>query len=312
MRVVFMGTPEFAVSMLTAIHQSKHVLAGVVTTPDRPSGRGRKLKASAVKEKALELGLPILQPEKLRDPHFLEELQSWQADVFVVVAFRMLPANVWKMPSLGTFNLHASLLPQYRGAAPINWAIVNGETKTGLSTFFIDEKIDTGAIIDQTELSIGINETAGSLHDRMMVQGAKLVVKTINSIANGQAKARKQEPPAIIKEAPKIFKPDLLIDPQNDALKIHNLIRGMSPFPGAYAQIIIPSFEGQVKILETRICEDSSDRDAGSLYKKGKRLFLSTGHGDLEILSLQLQGKKRLNALDFLNGQEINEKSKIY
>lgn len=306
-----MGTPEFAVSILSAIHQSEHDLVGVVSTPDRPAGRGRKLRGSAVKEKALELGLPLLQPEKLRDPDFQASLAAWEADVFVVVAFRMLPASVWQMPPKGTFNLHASLLPQYRGAAPINWAIVNGETKTGLSTFFIDEKIDTGAILDQVEMAIGPDETAGSLHNRMMVEGAKLVVKTLNAINEGNAVAQKQVPQGPIMDAPKIFKEHLALDPNSDAQHLHNLIRGMSPFPGAFAQIEIPGFSGQVKILETRISDHRSEHPAGVLYKEGKQLFVSTKSEDLEILSLQLQGKKRLNALDFLNGQDIDENSRI-
>lgn len=307
-----MGTPDFAVAILSAIHQSEHDLVGVVSSPDRPAGRGRKLKASAVKEKALELGLPLLQPEKLRDADFQETLRSWQADIFVVVAFRMLPASVWQMPSKGTFNLHASLLPQYRGAAPINWAIVNGETKTGLSTFYIDEKIDTGAVLDQVEMDISPNETAGSLHDRMMVKGAELVLKTLDNIAIGEAYAKRQNPEGPIREAPKIFKEHLVLDLNKDVQALHNLIRGMSPFPAAFAQIQIPGFEGQVKILETRIVERASGRRPGSLYKEGKKLFVSAKNGDLEILSLQLQGKKRLNALDFLNGQDIDENSRIF
>ena len=307
-----MGTPDFAVAILSAINQSEHDLVGVVSSPDRPAGRGRKLKASAVKEKALELGLPLLQPEKLRDSRFQESLRSWQADVFVVVAFRMLPTSVWQMPPKGTFNLHASLLPQYRGAAPINWAIVNGEAKTGLSTFYIDEKIDTGAVLDQVEMDIGPNETAGSLHDRMMVKGAELVLKTLDCIAKGQAHAKKQNPEGPIREAPKIYKEHLALDLSNDVQGLHNLIRGMSPFPAAFAQIQIPGFGGQVKILETRILESASGREPGSLYTEGKKLFMSAKNGDLEILSLQLQGKKRLNALDFLNGQDIDENSRIF
>jgi len=309
MRVIFMGTPPFAVAMLDGIHQSNHELVAVVSSPDRPAGRGRKLKASAVKERALELELPVLQPEKLRDEDFLKNLESFNADVFVVVAFRMLPKVVWQLPKKGTFNLHASLLPQYRGAAPINWAIVNGESQTGLSTFFIDEKIDTGAVIKQLSLAIGENENAGSLHDRMMPIGAKLVCDTLDDIAAGTAKPVKQESSVEIKEAPKIFKEDLKINFERSAQEIHNLVRGMSPFPGAWANMSVPGFEGTVKILETKLSESESSQKPGQLIKDGKRLYFATTDQNLEILGLQPQGKKRLKALDFLNGQEINENS---
>lgn len=311
MRVIFMGTPPFAVAMLDGIHQSEHELVAVVSSPDRPAGRGRKLKASAVKERALELEIPILQPEKLRDEDFLNELKSFKADVFVVVAFRMLPKVVWQMPNKGTFNLHASLLPQYRGAAPINWAIVNGESETGLSTFFIDEKIDTGAVIKQVKLAIGENESAGSLHDRMMPLGAKLVCETLDAIAAGTVKPVKQDSSEEIKEAPKIFKENLKIDFKQKAQEIHNLVRGMSPFPGAWANMSVPGFEGTVKILETALSNIASTTDPGNLIKEGKQLYIATVDQNLEVLSLQPQGKKRLKALDFLNGQEINENSRL-
>lgn len=311
MRIVFMGSPPFAVAMLDAIHESKHDLVGIISSPDRPAGRGRKLKASAVKERALALELPILQPEKLKNPEFLNSLKAWEADLFVVVAFRMLPKEVWQMPPLGTFNLHASLLPQYRGAAPINWAIVNGEKESGLSTFFIDDKIDTGAVIKQETMAIGSNENAGSLHDRMMEHGAKLVLDTIELISENKAEAKAQAPNAAIKEAPKIFKEDLKIDITKSAQEIHNLIRGMSPFPGAWANLDLPGLKGTLKILESSISEYSSVAAAGSLRKEGKRLFMATKDYDLELLSLQPQGKKRLKALDFVNGQEIDENSCI-
>ncbi len=312
MRVVFMGTPPFAVAMLDAIHTSKHQLVGVITSPDRPAGRGRKLKASAVKERAQQLGLPVLQPEKLRDPDFLADLKKLEADVFVVVAFRMLPGLVWQMPNKGTFNLHASLLPQYRGAAPINWAIVNGEKETGLSTFFIDDKIDTGAIILQSKLEIGENEDAGSLHDRMMESGADLVRETLDTIAEGKAVPQTQEPDGELKDAPKIFKEDLKLEPDNKAADIHNLIRGMSPYPGAWANAKLPGFEGQIKILESRRSERPSIHKPGALHREGKKLFLATADYDLELCSLQPQGKKRLKALDFLNGQEIDQNSLLF
>jgi methionyl-tRNA formyltransferase len=313
MRVIFMGTPPFAVSILDAIQQSNHELAAVVTATDKPSGRGRKLKASAVKERALELDIPVLQPEKLKNPQFIEELAAFKADVFVVVAFRMLPKEVWAMPAKGTFNLHASLLPQYRGAAPINWAIVNGEKETGLSTFFIDEKIDTGAVILQEKMDIGENETAGSLHDRMMVVGAKLVTKTLDLIQNNQVETTIQETSEDLKEAPKIFKEDLRINPNQSVVEVHNLIRGMSPFPTAWCEVKLADFEGSLKIFETRIANsEEQGAPAGKLWSEGKKIYLACADGVLEVLSLQLQGKKRLKALDFLNGQEIDENSLIF
>lgn len=307
-----MGTPLFAASIMEAIFHSEHELVAALTATDKPSGRGRKLQASAVKEKALELGIPLLQPEKLKDPDFIKTLQDYNADVFVVVAFRMLPSLVWQMPPKGTFNLHASLLPQYRGAAPINWAIVNGEKETGLSTFFIDEQIDTGAVILQHKMSIGPNETAGSLHDRMMHDGAQLVLETLELIEKDAAEPLVQESSTELKDAPKIFKENLKIDPSQSATACHNLIRGMSPFPAAWANISIPGFEGTVKILETRMLQDqASGKASGSLWTQGKSIFLACADGDLEVLSLQLQGKKRLKALDFLNGQEIDENSSL-
>jgi methionyl-tRNA formyltransferase len=313
MRVIFMGTPPFAVSILDAIQQSNHELEAVVTATDKPSGRGRKLKASAVKERALELDIPVLQPEKLKNPQFIEELAAFKADVFVVVAFRMLPKEVWAMPAKGTFNLHASLLPQYRGAAPINWAIVNGEKETGLSTFFIDEKIDTGAVILQEKMDIGENETAGSLHDRMMVVGAKLVTKTLDLIQNNQVETTIQETSEDLKEAPKIFKEDLRINPNQSVVEVHNLIRGMSPFPTAWCEVKLADFEGSLNIFETRIANsDEQGAPAGKLWSEGKKIYLACADGVLEVLSLQLQGKKRLKALDFLNGQEIDENSLIF
>jgi methionyl-tRNA formyltransferase len=312
MRVIFMGTPQFAVSMMEAIHLSEHELVGVVTVPDKPAGRGKKLRASAVKERAMELDVPVLQPLKLRDPQFIESLKLLKADVFVVVAFRMLPEIVWRLPSYGTFNLHASLLPQYRGAAPINWAIVNGESETGLSTFFIDDKIDTGAVIDQASLAIGQNENAGELHDRMMVLGSTLVVKTLAAIKDGSAKPKEQASNGDLKIAPKIFKETLKIDPCGEAQAIHNLIRGMSPFPGAWARINIKGEQKTLKIYESKLSSKQSGLGCGALYKEEKKLFMATKNFDLEIISLQPEGKKRLKASDFLNGHEIDENTMIY
>lgn len=307
-----MGTPLFAASIMEAIFHSEHELVAAVTATDKPSGRGRKMQHSAVKEKALELGISLLQPERLKDPDFIAHLRSFEAEVFVVVAFRMLPIEVWQMPPKGTFNLHASLLPQYRGAAPINWAIVNGEKESGLSTFFIDEQIDTGAVILQHKMAIGPDETAGSLHDRMMADGAKLVIETLGLIAREAVQPSVQEANGVLKDAPKIFKENLKLDPKQPTEACHNLIRGMSPFPAAWANISLPGFEGTVKILESKIHSAASRKAAGSLWSEGKSLYLACADGNLEILSLQLEGKKRLKALDFLNGQEINENSRIF
>lgn len=309
MRIVFMGTPEFAVSIMDAIHQSKHELVAVVTAPDKPAGRGRKLRASAVKQYSEKANLPLLQPIKLKDPEFLAELKNYEADLFIVVAFRMLPREVWQMPSKGTMNLHASLLPQYRGAAPINWVIVNGESKTGLSTFFINEEIDTGDIFMQSELDIGSNETAGELHDRMMLKGQTLVLDSIDNIEKGTVSTSVQShiKDDEIKYAPKIFKEDLEINWNNPKEQIHNLIRGMSPFPGAWTNLNLAGDEFKVKIFKSALIDEASPHPPKSLYARGKRLFVALENGQLEVLELQLEGKKRMKALDFLNGQEIDQ-----
>lgn len=313
MRIIFMGTPEFAVSILAAIHQSRHQIIGVVTAPDKPAGRGRKLKASAVKEYALQQELKILQPLNLRDPQFLDELKALEADLFVVVAFRMLPEAVWSLPKEGTINLHASLLPQYRGAAPINWAIVNGEEETGLSTFFINENIDTGDILLQEKLAIGPNENAGSLHDRMMVAGANLVLDTLDQIEGDNLKPLSQ---ASFSEdeliaAPKIYKESLRIDWSKSLLDIHNLIRGMSPYPGAWTELVLGEEKTNMKILAAQPHYHSSSKGFKSLYREGKKLFIGLKDSKLELIELQIQGKKRLKALDFLNGQEITENDHV-
>ena len=237
LRIVFMGTPEFAVTSLGKILDSGYQVVGVITAPDKPAGRGRKLTQSAVKKFALEKGLNVLQPTKLKDAGFLESLEALGANLFVVVAFRMLPEAVWKMPLYGTFNLHASLLPQYRGAAPINWAVINGEKETGITTFFINERIDTGEMILQERTEIGETETAGQLHDRLMVLGAGLVTKTIDLIAADKVKTEVQPESDELKPAPKIHKETCRVDWQKDARSIINLIRGLSPYPGAWSTL---------------------------------------------------------------------------
>ena len=238
LRIVFMGTPEFAVGILDALMKSKHEVVGLVTVADKPAGRGQQVQQSAVKQYALHHDLPVLQPDKLRDEHFLSDLAAFQADLFVVVAFRMLPDLVWKMPEMGTINLHASLLPNYRGAAPINWAIMNGEKETGVSTFFINEQIDTGAIIAQRKTPIGMQMSAGELHDELKDIGAQLTVETVDQIAQGKVPTILQDPNnQNLPHAPKIFKADCEIDWKEEAQLNHNRIRGLSPYPAAWCKL---------------------------------------------------------------------------
>jgi methionyl-tRNA formyltransferase len=305
-RVVFMGTPHFAVESLKRIYESKnHEIVGVVTATDKPAGRGQKLTPSPIKEFAIENQLFLMQPEKLKSTSFLETLQSLKADIFVVVAFRMLPEVVWQMPKMGTVNLHSSLLPQYRGAAPINWAIINGETKTGVTTFFIEQKMDMGNIIDQEEVLIDDSMNAGILHDKLMIVGADLLLKTLDSISNGNFKNIPQQNLEVgeIKEAFKIFKETCKIDWNNDARTIYNLIRGLSPYPAAFSTIYIDQEELTAKIFETQIVQENTKLEIGQTDTDGKS-FLNVGckQGTLSIKSIQLQGKSRLKITEFLNG----------
>jgi len=311
LKIVFMGTPEFAVQSLDAIVRSEHKVVGVVTSADKPAGRGKKLKASAVKEYAVAHKLKLLQTEKLKNKDFLNELERLNADVFVVVAFRMLPEVVWSMPPLGTFNLHASLLPQYRGAAPINYAIINGETESGVTTFFLDKQIDTGRIILQEKCAISKTDDAGSLHDRLMKMGSKLVVKTLNLLASGEYQTTNQlealSKNMELKAAPKIFKEDCRINFNQDVESCYNHIRGLSPYPGAFTELISP--EGKIfllKIFKTEITNRISE--AGSIQTDGKNsLEISCKNGSLIILQLQLQGKKRMQTEDLLRGFKIDQ-----
>lgn len=302
-----MGTPEFAIAPLKAILNSGYDLAAVITTPDKPAGRGKKLMPSPVKKFALENQLPILQPEKLRDPDFIESLKELEPDIMVVVAFRMLPEAVWSVPKLGTFNLHASLLPQYRGAAPINRAIINGEKETGLTTFFIDKKIDTGNLLLRKKILIGENETAGELHDRMMDSGADLVIKTIEGIRDKNLKPLPQsdytEAGTPLKPAPKIFKDDCRINWNSKTLEIHNFIRGLSPYPAA-----ISSLQGNDESFNTKIfrsvpiIEDHSLIPGTIRTDNEKYIRVATQDGFIEIMELQLQSRKRMNTAAFLSG----------
>ena len=304
MRVVFMGTPEFAVGALEAIHQSKHEVLAVVTAPDKPAGRGLKLKASEVKEYALAHQLPVLQPEKLRDENFLAQLRALNADIFVVVAFRMLPEVVYAMPPFGTFNIHASLLPNYRGAAPIHWAVMNGETRTGVTSFFLNHQIDTGDIIGTTEVEIGPAETTGELYERLMHCGAELAVHTLDLVESGQAHPRRQEETTDLKPAPKIFKEDTFIDWSLPARDIFNKIRGLSPFPGACTRIINKKGEEElVKIYEAEITPLNSVKQTGTIEIEQTNSFeIYAKDGKISVKIIQFPGKSRLKITDFLRG----------
>lgn len=314
-RIVYMGTPEFAVAPLDALVKAGNRIVGVVTAPDKPSGRGKKLQSPAVKKYADEhLSCPVFQPEKLRDSEFVSSLRALEADLFMVVAFRMLPEVIWKLPSKGTVNLHASLLPQYRGAAPINRVIMNGEQETGVTTFLIDEEIDTGRILLREKTAIGRDETAGSLHDRLMVTGSELVVRTVDGLAQGTLQATEQSsfdiPADALKKAPKIYREDCRINWADQSRSIHNLVRGLSPYPGAFCYLGCGGDEElQVKIFETRPAETEAGRNAGSLHAGKQQLYVQTGDGALEVLTLQPAGKRKMTAADFLNGfqGEIHE-----
>ena len=306
--IVFMGTPEFAVPSLKAIIDAGYSVPAVITAPDKPSGRGKKLAPSAVKIFAEEQGIKVLQPVKLKDPQFLKELRALNPHLQVVVAFRMLPQLVWDLPPYGTINLHASLLPQYRGAAPINHAIINGENKTGLTTFILDQEIDTGKIILQKELDIGKSETAGELHDRMMVAGADILLRTIEQIRLDQIKPLNQDELASaageLKPAPKIFKEHCLIDWNKPGQDIFNLVRGLSPFPTAYSFLDSPDGnQYMIKIYSTEFEPDMKSDSVGSVATDGKTfLKVAVPDGYIFLKEIQLAGKKRLSIENFLRG----------
>lgn len=306
LRVVFMGTPEFAVPSLQLLHESRHQVVAVVTVPDKPAGRGMKIQYSPVKTYALEHGLPLLQPPKLKDPDFLKQLSSFQADLFVVVAFRMLPAEVWQMPPKGTINLHASLLPQYRGAAPINWAIINGEKVTGVTTFFIEHQIDTGNLLLSEKVDIGPDETAGQLHDRLKTIGAQLLLRTVDAIEEGTVKPIPQNSLNVnetLKTAPKIFKDTCRISWDRTPFEIHNLVRGLSPVPGAFSYLTHGSQKWLTKIYQVRPLMQQHALKPGNIISDGKTyLRVASQQGLVEILSLQLEGKKKLPIEEFLKG----------
>lgn len=307
LKIVFMGTPDFAVGILDTIYQKNYEIVGVITAPDKPAGRGQKVSTSAVKEYALEKNLRLLQPTNLKSEDFLAELKSLEANLQVVVAFRMLPEVVWKMPKLGTFNLHASLLPEYRGAAPINWAIINGETKTGVTSFFIDDKIDTGAMILSKATEIGANETAGELHDRLMHLGSETVLETLQLIEAGKATTTLQENNPDVKTAYKLNKENCKIDWSQSGQTIFNLIRGLSPYPAAWTFIKDGENEWNVKIYLASFEEKTHSDAIGKITTTKKEIFISTKDGILKIASLQFPGKKRMLAHELLNGISFSE-----
>lgn len=304
LRIVFMGTPEFAVPSLDILIKNNYNVVGVVTATDKPAGRGNNIQQSAVKKYALENNLPILQPEKLKSSEFINKLKSLDANLFIVVAFRMLPEVVWQMPSLGTFNLHASLLPQYRGAAPINWAVINGDKETGATTFFLQHEIDTGNIILQDKIEIKDDDNAGAVHDKLMILGANLVLKTAKAIEENNITQKPQiinsESQIILKHAPKLFKETCLIDWNKPANEVHNLIRGLSPYPAAYTFL-----DNKIlKIYQSKI----SDRIGEQAIISDNKTYLSFKCNDtyLDVLELQLEGKKRIKIDEFLRGYKIS------
>lgn len=309
LRIVFMGTPDFAVGILDAIIQKQYHVVAVITAPDRPAGRGQKLKYSAVKEYALEKGLKVLQPTNLKSEEFIDELKSLNANLQVVVAFRMLPEVVWRIPEYGTFNLHASLLPDYRGAAPINWAIMNGETKTGVTTFFIDEKIDTGAIILRKETPISPDENAGALHDRLMELGATTVIETLETIEKGTVNTILQ-PAEETKTAYKLNKDNCKIDWSKSGKDIHNQIRGLSPYPTAWCEFRDDENSWSVKLYESRFEPFAHQESIGSVTITKKDLKIAVKDGYIHVLQLQFPGKKQMSTASLLNGITINENTK--
>lgn len=307
-----MGTPEFAVGILDTIIKNNYDVVGVITAADKPAGRGQKIKYSAVKEYALANNLTLLQPANLKDENFLAELKALNANLQIVVAFRMLPKVVWEMPSLGTFNLHASLLPNYRGAAPINWAIINGETKTGVTTFFIDDKIDTGAMILNSELTIEPQENAGQLHDRLMALGSETVIETLKVIETGNVTTTIQEDNAEIKTAYKLNKENCKIDWTKSGDEINNLIRGLSPYPAAWCFLKDKDTEQSIKIYETKLVVEDHNFEIGSLICSKKEIKIAIKSGYIQLLSLQIAGKKRMQAAELLNGVSFSESAKVY
>lgn len=316
LRIVYMGTPDFAVESLRCLVEGGYNVVGVITMPDKPAGRGHKLQFSPVKQYALEQNLPLLQPEKLKDEAFVEALREWKADLQIVVAFRMLPEVVWNMPRLGTFNLHASLLPQYRGAAPINWAVINGDTETGITTFFLRHEIDTGEVIQQVRIPIADTDDVGIVHDKLMMLGGKLVTETVDAILNDAVKPIPQEEMAVVGElrpAPKIFKDTCRIDWNQSVKRIYDFIRGLSPYPAAWSELLQPDGEAVVmKIFETEKIIQSHQLTPGTLLTDGKTyIHVAATNGFIGIRVLQLPGKKRLKTDELLRGFRLTEEFRV-
>jgi len=303
-RIVFMGTPEFAIPSLEILLENKYNVVGVVTAPDKPAGRGKLIKSPPVKEFALANNVKVLQPKNLKDPQFNQELMDLRPDIQVVVAFRMLPEIVWKRPTMGTFNLHASLLPNYRGAAPINWAIINGETETGITTFFINEKIDTGDILLQERISIDRKQSAGDLHDELMVKGSRLVLQTVQGIAKGSLQPMAQTNQEGVLPAPKIFKKDCQINWEQDANSIHNKIRGLSPYPGAWTVVNLPNGKKyQLKIFAASHEESAPTISPGKVITDNKSYVkIGCSNGCISLNEVQAEGRKRNTISEFIMG----------
>ena len=311
LRIVFMGTPEFAVESLKAIVDTGFNVVGVITAPDKPAGRGRKLQESAVKKYAVEQGLPLLQPVNLKSEDFLQQLRAWQPNLQVVVAFRMLPKAVWDLPEYGTFNLHASLLPHYRGAAPINWAIINGETTTGVSTFFLDEKIDTGEMILQEAVEIGPKDDAGVLHDKLMTRGSELVIETLKKIREGEVVTTPQKEATGLRDAFKLTKENTRIDWSQPLEQIYNHIRGLSPYPAAWTILYNEGQEFQFKIYSVEMEAAAHEMKPGTLLQEGKKVKIAVQGGFLELMEVQLPGKRKMSVRDLLNGFSFAEDAKV-
>ncbi len=311
LRIVFMGTPDFAVATLKTLVENEYNVVGVITAPDKPAGRGRKLNESAVKKYALSKGLHLLQPTNLKNEDFVEELRSLNANLQVVVAFRMLPSVVWEMPKYGTFNLHASLLPDYRGAAPIHWAIINGETKTGVTTFFIDEKIDTGAIILKEEEAINDDDTVGKLHDRLMILGSRLVLKTVKLIEEGNVNTTIQPKSSGLKTAYKLNRVNCKIDWSQELHTIYNKIRGLNPFPTAWCYLENGDEQLAVKIFEVEKESKIHENSTGSIQVLNGELRVAVSGGYMHIKEIQLPGKRKMEVKSLLNGYKIEENAKM-
>ncbi|MEE3485184.1 MAG: methionyl-tRNA formyltransferase [Bacteroidales bacterium] len=316
LRIVYMGTPDFAVAPLKKLVEEGYNVVGCITMPDKEAGRGHHIQFSPVKNYALSQNIPLLQPAKLKDEQFLADLKAWNADLQIVVAFRMLPEVVWNMPRLGTFNLHASLLPQYRGAAPLNWAIINGEKETGVTTFFLTHQIDTGKIILQKKISIGDNDCVGDIHDRLMIIGAGLVTQTVDLIIEDKVETQEQKSfyknEEDLKIAPKIFKETCKINWDNDCQAIHNFVRGLSPYPAAWCNLTNEAGETiMVKIFETEKIETVHNMEIGAFKFDKKYIDIAVKNGFVRIKSLQIPGKKRLSTEEFLRGFKLTNNHKF-